>query len=134
MGASGIMSGVGLRRRIRGRIGVWGRAVGVGLHDVPLHHDKLGIMSATFQIRRPQVADDIRALSELMKVSMTDAVEAAVREKLESETKRREAARAENWREAQQIVKEFRKLPIVGPRLTDADLYDEDGMPKSFDI
>lgn len=91
-------------------------------------------MSATFQIRRPKVAEDIRALSELMKVSMADAVEAAVQEKLESETRKRIVERQEKWREAQRIVEDFQKLPVVGPLLTDVDMYDEDGMPKSFDI
>jgi len=91
-------------------------------------------MSATFQIRRQKVTDDIRALSEMMQVSMTEAVEAAVQEKLAAETKKRMDERQAKWREAERIVMEFQKLPIVGPLLTDADMYDEDGMPKSFDI
>lgn len=87
-------------------------------------------MSATFQIRRPKVAEDIWALSELMKVSMADAVEAAVKEKLNAEIQRRAAEREERWKEAKKIVREAWKLPIVGPLLTDADLCDEEGMPK----
>lgn len=61
---------------------------------------------------------------------MADAVEAAVKEKLNAEIQRRAAEREERWKEAQKIVREAWKLPIVGPLLTDADLYDEDGMPK----
>jgi hypothetical protein len=61
------------------------------------------------------------------------AIEFAVKEKLQTELKRDDTVRAKKWREAQRVVKEFQKLPAVGPRLTDADLYDEDGMPKSFD-
>lgn len=87
-------------------------------------------MSATFQIRRPKVAEDIRALAELMKVSMADAVEAAVLEKLEKERQKDAAAREASWQEAKRLVREFRKLPVVGPVLRDADLYDEEGMPK----
>ncbi len=112
------MSGVALRRRIRGRIGDWGRRLGLYAEGES----------------RSNAADGIRALSKLMKVSKMDAGEAAVKEKPPGELERREATRAEKWREAQRLVEEFRKLPVVGPRLTDADLYDEDGMPKSFDI
>jgi len=28
------------------------------------------------------------------------------------------------------IVERFNALPVVGPLLTDADIYDEDGLPK----
>ncbi len=84
-------------------------------------------MKAPIQIRREDVAEDIRKLAGLMKVSLTEAVAVAVRDELE----RRAQEREERWREAERLVKEFHKLPKTGPLLTDADLYDEDGLPKS---
>jgi antitoxin VapB len=89
-------------------------------------------MKAPIQIRREDVANDIRALAELMKVSITDAVAEAVRLKLVEEKAKVEAARLEKRKRVRQLVEEFRSLPNVGPMLTDADLYDEDGLPKSL--
>ena len=88
-------------------------------------------MKAPIQIRREDVANDIRALAEIMKVSITDAVAVAVRTGLETEKAKRAAERAAKWKEADRLIEEFQKLPRVGPMLTDADLYDEDGLPKS---
>jgi hypothetical protein len=31
---------------------------------------------------------------------------------------------------ARRLVADFNALPVVGPLLTDADIYDEDGLPK----
>ncbi len=46
---------------------------------------------------------------------------------------RRKADAADVERRVEQVLKiaaEFRRLPQVGPLLTDEDLYDQDGMPK----
>lgn len=88
-------------------------------------------MSTPIQIRREDVAADIRALAELMKVSITDAVSAAVRAELGRKQAEAEQAKKAKWEEANRILKEIHALPRVGPVLTDADLYDEDGLPKS---
>ncbi len=89
-------------------------------------------MRAPIQIRREDVAEDIRALAELMKVSITDAVGEVVRAKLAEEKARVEAARTERNQEMKRLLEEIWKLPRVGPILTDEDMYDEDGLPKSF--
>jgi hypothetical protein len=96
------------------------------LHDRWGFHDKFGIMKAPIQIRREDVANDIRALAEIMKVSITDAVGEVVRAKLAEEKARAEAARAERNKEMRRLLEEFWKLPRVGPLLTDEDMYDED--------
>lgn len=86
--------------------------------------------SRPIQIRRPDVVENARALAELTKTSITDAVADAVKTRLETEriransilSKRREAVIA--------ALDELRQLPKVGPGLSDADLYDEEGFPK----
>lgn len=88
-------------------------------------------MKAPIQIRREDVANDIRALAELMKVSITDAVADAVRTGLESQKAKLAAERAERWKEADRLLEEIRRMPRVGTPWTDEDLYDEDGLPKS---
>ncbi|MBM3758924.1 MAG: hypothetical protein FJW36_01625 [Acidobacteria bacterium] len=87
-------------------------------------------MKAPIQIRREDVAADIRALAELMKVSITEAVSAAVTEKLEEERQKAAAEKAERWKRVDELIAELQKLPRVGPMLTDDDLYDEYGLPK----
>jgi antitoxin VapB len=88
-------------------------------------------MKAPIQIRREDVAADIRTLAELMKVSITDAVSAAVRAELERKQAEAEKAKKARWEEANRILKEIHAMPRIGPLLTDADFYDEDGLPKS---
>ncbi len=88
-------------------------------------------MKAPIQIRREDVANDIRALAELMKVSITDAVAEAVRVKLESQKAKLAAERAAQWEEADRLLQEIRRMPRVASPWTDEDLYDEDGLPKS---
>lgn len=85
-------------------------------------------MNAPIQIRRDDVVQDIRELAALTEQPITEAVAGAVRAELAR-------ARAKSGIEARrqavaEIVRQFREAPVVGPMLTDADLYDEDGMPK----
>ena len=85
-------------------------------------------MNAPVQIRRDDVVRDIRELATLTDRPITEAVALAVRAELRR-------ARAQDDLEARRravaaIVKQFRELPVVGPDLTDADLYDEDGLPR----
>lgn len=87
-------------------------------------------MKAPIQIRREDLAADIRALAELMKVSITEAVSAAVTKKLEEERQKAAAEKAERWKRVDELIAELQKLPRVGPMLTDDDLYDEYGLPK----
>lgn len=85
-------------------------------------------MNAPIQIRRDDVVRDIRELAAITEQSITDAVASAVKAELAR-------ARAKSGLEARrqavaEIVRRFCELPVVGPMLTDADLYDEDGLPR----
>jgi antitoxin VapB len=85
-------------------------------------------MNAPIQIRRDDVVQDIRELASLTEQSITDAVASAVRAEL---ARTRAKSGLEARRQAvQEIVRQFRELPVVGPMLTDADFYDEDGLPR----
>lgn len=87
-------------------------------------------MNAPIQIRKPEVAERLRSLARLEGKSITDLVEEMVRERDERMTSAREADIAERRRAVEEIVSHFNSLPIVGPLLTDDDLYDKDGLPK----
>lgn len=82
-------------------------------------------MSGAIQIRRSDVTDNIRKLAKQRRRPITDVVAEAVQRALqddEAEFERKMAA-------VDATVKRFNALPVVGPMLTDADLYDEDGLP-----
>ncbi len=87
-------------------------------------------MNAPVQIRKPEVAERLRSLARLEGKSITELVEEMVRERDERLTSAREADIAERRRGVEEAVRRFNALPIVGPLLTDDDLYDEDGLPK----
>lgn len=87
-------------------------------------------MPSPIQIKRPDVAADIRALADLAGLSITDAVGIAVREKLGKERARASAALAGRHKEIQKGLAKLRRLPIVGPAIKDGDLYDSEGLPK----
>lgn len=53
-----------------------------------------------------------------------------VRERDERLVARREAAIQAKMAAVEEIVREFNALPILGPLLTDDDIYDENGLPK----
>ena len=88
------------------------------------------IMTAPIQIKNPDVVRDIRLLAELMHRPITDVVAEAVRIKLAEAQRAKEADIAERLRQIAEIHKRIAALPRIGPLLTDADLYDEDGFPK----
>jgi hypothetical protein len=87
-------------------------------------------MSSPIQIRRPETVESIRALAQLTGQSVTDAIETAVKTQLAIETVKADAELARKREDAERILAEIRRLPIVGPTLTDRDLYDENGLPK----
>ena len=82
------------------------------------------------QIRNQDVVRDIRRLAELKQQPITDVVAEAVRAQLNEAQRAREARTLERMRGIQEIQAHIAALPIIGPLLTDADLYDEDGLPK----
>lgn len=87
-------------------------------------------MNAPVQIRKADTVERLRRLAALEGKSITDLVDEMVRERDErlvttraNEVQRKIAA-------ARETVRRFQALPVVGPVLTDDDLYDEDGLPK----
>ncbi|MCX6610452.1 MAG: type II toxin-antitoxin system VapB family antitoxin [Acidobacteria bacterium] len=87
-------------------------------------------MKAPIQIRREDVTSQIRELSELMKVSVTDAVALAVRAELVRQQDQKKSEKAERMKRADALLQKLWSLPQIGPMITDEDLYDEDGLPK----
>ena len=85
-------------------------------------------MTTPVQIRKSDVAQDIRELAALKGKPITEAVAEAVRAELDRE--RRNGDIEQRRRKIREIVEEFQRLPRVGPVLTDDDLYDERGLPK----
>jgi hypothetical protein len=82
------------------------------------------------QIRKPRVAEAIRKLAARRGVGITDAVAEAVDDALRRLDRVDEAEMQRRLARIRRAVDEFNALPIVGPILTDDDLYDEDGFPK----
>ena len=95
-------------------------------------HAILGIMpsAAVIQIKRSEVTEEVRALAALTGVSITDAIGIAVKRQLEIERAKANVKLAQRRKEVSKLLGEIRRLPVVGPRLTDEDLYDENGLPK----
>ena len=87
-------------------------------------------MNAPVQIRKPEVAERLRELARLEGKSITDLVEEMVRDRDRQFAIRTEAEVQRKIAAAEEIVRHFQSLPIIGTLLTDDDLYDEDGLPK----
>ena len=85
---------------------------------------------APIQIRNPQVTKAIRALAEKKGLAITDAVAEVVKAELARLEDQREAEVRRRLALINDAVRRLRELPVVGPGLTDDDLYDEDGLPK----
>lgn len=87
-------------------------------------------MNAPVQIRKADTVERLRRLAAQEGKSITDLVDEMVRERDERKAAAREADIAERRRGVEEAVRRFNALPIVGPLLSDDDLYDEDGLPK----
>ena len=87
-------------------------------------------MNAPVQIRKPEVAERLRKLARLEGKSITDLVEEMVRDRDRQFAARTEAEVQRKIAAANETVRRFQALPIIGPLLTEDDLYDEDGLPR----
>lgn len=85
-------------------------------------------MTKPIQIKREDVARDVRILAARSGQSITDAVGQLVRAEL-AQPERRSGPEAK-LAAVRRIVAEYKALPKTGMTLTDGDLYDEDGLPK----
>lgn len=88
------------------------------------------IQLAPIQIKRVDVAEDVRILADMTGLSLTDAIALAVRSQLAIERVRADERLIERQRKVEAGLAGLRQLPVVGPDLTDEDLYGQDGMPK----
>lgn len=87
-------------------------------------------MNAPVQIRNAAATRRMRRLAQVTRQPLTEAVDDAVRERLERVDRQSDDER-ELWKaNIRRLVAEFHALPVVGPLLTDDDMYDEDGLPK----
>jgi len=87
-------------------------------------------MSGPIQIRKAAAVGRVRQLARLTGEPLTAAVDEAVAERLNRLDAAKEDERLRWIADIRRIVDEFQALPVVGPWLTDEDLYDKDGMPK----
>ncbi len=84
--------------------------------------------TAPIQIRNEDAVRDIRELAALTGRPITETVAAAVRTELQ---RARRGGNIEQRRRAiEDAVRRFKEAPVIGPLLTDDDLYDEDGFPR----
>ena len=82
------------------------------------------------QRRGQVVSTEIRELAGGSGQPFTDVVGDAVRKELERRREARQEAIEAKLARLNAIVDELHALPVVGPLITDADIYDEDGLPK----
>jgi hypothetical protein len=82
------------------------------------------------QIRKADVVRDIRTLADITHQPITEAVGRAVRAELDRARRASSDDQEKKRRAVAAVLDRIRRLPIVGPVLTDDDLYDEDGLPK----
>jgi hypothetical protein len=74
-----------------------------------------------------EVVDHVRELARQRGGTLSDAIDAAVREMLAAKS---ETSPDIDLDAVGEIIRRFRDLPKIGPMLTDADLYDVDGLPR----
>lgn len=86
-------------------------------------------MPGAIQIKRPEVAEDVRALAALTGVSITDAIGNAVKAQLAIARVKSSARLSKRRNESERALAALRRLPVVGPILSDDDLYDAGGLP-----
>ncbi|MFN5616221.1 MAG: type II toxin-antitoxin system VapB family antitoxin [Brevundimonas sp.] len=97
----------------------------------PSRHDTLKLVtSAPVQIRKAETVELLRRLAALEGKTITELVDEMARERDRRFETQRTADIDRRRRAVGEIVAHFNSLPIVGPLLTDDDLYDEHGLPK----
>lgn len=87
-------------------------------------------MTHPIQIKKAEVAAEARELAALTGLSITDAIGKAVRSQLAIERVKANRTLQAKRQEADRLLSEIRRLPVIGPALTDDDLYGPDGLPK----
>lgn len=88
------------------------------------------VTSPPVQIRKAETVELLRRLAALEGKTITELVDEMARERDRRFETQRTADIDRCRRAVGEIVAHFNSLPIVGPLLTDDDLYDEHGLPK----
>ena len=73
---------------------------------------------------------NIRELATLTKSSITDAIANTVRSQLAIERVKANAQLTKKRKAAELALAELRSLPVVGPDLSNKDIYNSEGLPK----
>jgi hypothetical protein len=82
------------------------------------------------QIRNPDVVRAIRQLAAEKRLPITEVVGEVVSAELSRMERERQTRVQRRIAAINAAVEQFNALPVLGPPLTDDDLYDEDGLPK----
>ena len=77
-----------------------------------------------------EVVDYVRELARPRGSSLSDAIDAAVREMMAQDKAKLDASSDIDLDAVADIVQRFRQLPKLGPMPSDADFYDADGLPR----
>ena len=85
---------------------------------------------APIQIRNPEAVRIIRELAARKGQPITRALRDMAKAELDRIDEAEEARVQRRLDAIHEIVEKLHELPILGPLLTDDDLYDEDGLPK----
>ncbi len=85
---------------------------------------------APIQIRNPETVRVIRRFADLLGKPITEAVKIATEEALTRRAQADQGGYERRLAALEEISRRAAALPIVGPKLMDEDLYDEEGLPK----
>jgi len=86
-------------------------------------------MNAPIQIRNRQVVSTLRNLAQQKGKSITDTVQELADRERDRLAQERESELESRRARAEATLARLDALPIVGPLLTDDDLYGADGLP-----
>jgi hypothetical protein len=85
---------------------------------------------APIQIRNPEVVRALREVAARRNQPITQALGELALAELERLKAGKEAKYRQRLEGVRRLVEELHKLPVLGPPLTDDDLYDREGLPK----
>jgi hypothetical protein len=85
---------------------------------------------APIQIRNPEVVRALREVAAQRNQPLTQAIGEIARAELERLKADKDARYHQRVESIRRRVAELHELPILGPPLTDDELYDEEGLPR----
>jgi hypothetical protein len=85
---------------------------------------------APIQIRNPEVVRALREVAAQRNQPLTQAIGEIARAELERLKAGKNARYHQRVESIRRWVAELHELPVLGPPLTDDELYDEEGLPR----